>query len=201
MAYVERSVVLQTLDHLWREHIVNLEHLRSVVGFRGYAQRDPLKEYKCEAFELFQAMLGNLRQAVTAQLMRVELVREAAEAPPLQTPEMHGHHVDATTGEDDFGDTALLVRALRAHRLARRGNPTTPRLGARSAATRPAPAVQARNTSIATARSLDALGLHYAPDVPAIASLTPSSSSLCRHSSDRCSSVIRLVMSASGATT
>ena len=110
MAYVERSVVLQTLDHLWREHIVNLDHLRSVVGFRGYAQRDPLNEYKGEAFELFQAMLGNLRQAVTAQLMRVELVREAAEAPPLQAPEMHGHHVDGTTGEDDFGETGLLVR-------------------------------------------------------------------------------------------
>ncbi|TIU17784.1 MAG: preprotein translocase subunit SecA, partial [Mesorhizobium sp.] len=77
MTYVERSVVLQTLDHLWREHIVNLDHLRSVVGFRGYAQRDPLQEYKGEAFELFQAMLGNLRQAVTAQLMRVELVRQA----------------------------------------------------------------------------------------------------------------------------
>ncbi len=104
MAYVERSVVLQTLDHLWREHIVNLDHLRSVVGFRGYAQRDPLNEYKGEAFELFQAMLGNLRQAVTAQLMRVELVREAAEAPPLQAPEMHGHHLDGTTGEDDFGE-------------------------------------------------------------------------------------------------
>ncbi|TIT17208.1 MAG: preprotein translocase subunit SecA, partial [Mesorhizobium sp.] len=54
MSYVERSVVLQTLDHLWREHIVNLDHLRSVVGFRGYAQRDPLQEYKGEAFELFQ---------------------------------------------------------------------------------------------------------------------------------------------------
>ena len=110
MAYVERSIVLQTLDHLWREHIVNLDHLRSVVGFRGYAQRDPLNEYKGEAFELFQAMLGNLRQAVTAQLMRVELVREAAEAPPLQAPEMHGHHLDGSTGEDDFGETALLVR-------------------------------------------------------------------------------------------
>jgi preprotein translocase subunit SecA len=49
MTYVERSVVLQTLDHLWREHLVNLDHLRSVVGFRGYAQRDPLNEYKSEA--------------------------------------------------------------------------------------------------------------------------------------------------------
>ncbi len=104
MTYVERSVMLQTLDHLWREHLVNLDHLRSVVGFRGYAQRDPLNEYKGEAFELFQAMLANLRQAVTAQLMRVELVREAAEAPPLQAPETYGHHIDGTTGEDDFGE-------------------------------------------------------------------------------------------------
>ncbi|QPC90718.1 preprotein translocase subunit SecA [Mesorhizobium sp. INR15] len=112
MTYVERSVVLQTLDHLWREHIVNLDHLRSVVGFRGYAQRDPLQEYKGEAFELFQAMLGNLRQAVTAQLMRVELVRQAAEAPPPEAPDMFGSHIDGTTGEDDFegGETALLVR-------------------------------------------------------------------------------------------
>lgn len=112
MTYVERSVVLQTLDHLWREHIVNLDHLRSVVGFRGYAQRDPLQEYKGEAFELFQAMLGNLRQAVTAQLMRVELVRQAAEAPPPEAPDMFGSHLDGTTGEDDFngGETGLLVR-------------------------------------------------------------------------------------------
>jgi preprotein translocase subunit SecA len=113
MAYVERSIVLQTLDHLWREHLVNLEHLRSVVGFRGYAQRDPLNEYKGEAFELFQAMLGNLRQAVTAQLMRVELVRQAAEAPPPEAPQAVGRHIDGTTGEDDFdeGGTMTLVRA------------------------------------------------------------------------------------------
>jgi len=102
MTYVERSIVLQTLDNLWREHIVNLDHLRSVVGFRGYAQRDPLQEYKSEAFELFQALLANLREAVTAQMMRVELVREAQapEPPPL----MEGHHIDATTGEDEFAD-------------------------------------------------------------------------------------------------
>ena len=117
MAYVERSILLQTLDHLWREHLVNLDHLRSVVGFRGYAQRDPLQEYKQEGFELFQTMLGNLRQAVTAQLMRVELVREAAEAPPPQTPQTIGHHLDATTGEDDFnegdfGDAALMTRVV-----------------------------------------------------------------------------------------
>ena len=72
---------LQTIDHLWREHIVNLDHLRSVVGFRGYAQRDPLQEYKSEAFELFQALLTNLRQAVTGQMMRVEIVTEQQAAP------------------------------------------------------------------------------------------------------------------------
>ena len=106
MAYVERSVLLQTLDQLWREHIVNLDHLRSVIGFRGYAQRDPLNEYKSESFEMFQAMLSNLRQAVTAQLMRVELVREAADAPPPEAPQTFGHHIDATTGQDDFGEGA-----------------------------------------------------------------------------------------------
>ncbi|WP_187969296.1 preprotein translocase subunit SecA [Aquibium microcysteis] len=109
MTYVEKSILLQTLDHLWREHLVNLDHLRSVVGFRGYAQRDPLNEYKSEAFELFQAMLGNLRQAVTSQLMRVELVREAAEAPPPAAPRAVGHHLDATTGEDEFADDEVMV--------------------------------------------------------------------------------------------
>jgi preprotein translocase subunit SecA len=106
MTYVERSVLLQTLDHLWREHIVNLDHLRSVVGFRGYAQRDPLQEYKAEAFELFQALLANLREAVTAQLMRVELVRDqpAPEPPPV----MQAHHIDATTGQDEFAQAAIL---------------------------------------------------------------------------------------------
>ena len=107
MRYVEKSIVLQTLDHLWREHLVNLDHLRSVVGFRGYAQRDPLQEYKSEAFELFQALLANLRQAVMAQLSRVEIVTEASQAPAPQPPvRMAGHHIDATTGEDDFGEGA-----------------------------------------------------------------------------------------------
>ena len=109
MTYVERSVVLQTLDHLWREHIVNLDHLRSVIGFRGYAQRDPLQEYKSEAFELFQALLANLREAVTSQLMRVELVREAAEAPEPALPQMAAHHLDPLTGEDEFDAQPILA--------------------------------------------------------------------------------------------
>ena len=102
--YVEKSILLQNLDSLWREHLVNLDHLRSVVGFRGYAQRDPLNEYKSEAFELFQALLTNLRQLVTSQMMRVEVVRQQADSPAPELPDMHGEHIDGTTGENDFGE-------------------------------------------------------------------------------------------------
>ncbi len=67
---IEKMVLLQTLDHLWREHLVTLEHLRQVIGFRAYGQRDPLNEYKSEAFILFENMLGHLRENVTGQMMR-----------------------------------------------------------------------------------------------------------------------------------
>ena len=76
--YVEKSILLQTLDHLWREHLVMLEHLRQVIGLRGYGQRDPLNEYKQESFNLFEAMSQSAR-AVTAQLMRVEIRTQAPE--------------------------------------------------------------------------------------------------------------------------
>uniref|UniRef100_UPI003BA946F3 preprotein translocase subunit SecA n=1 Tax=Stappia sp. TaxID=1870903 RepID=UPI003BA946F3 len=103
MRQVEKAVLLQTLDHLWREHLANLDHLRSVIGFRGYAQRDPLQEYKTEAFTLFEGMLANLRQAVTAQLMRVELVQDAPNLEEQQQlPEMHAEHRDPLTGENEF---------------------------------------------------------------------------------------------------
>ncbi|MCS0497389.1 preprotein translocase subunit SecA [Ancylobacter sp. MQZ15Z-1] len=99
MRYVEKSILLQTLDHLWREHLVTLDHLRQVIGLRGYAQRDPLNEYKSEAFQLFEAMLSNLREAVTAQLMRVEVMAAPQTEPE---PAMTAHHIDAVTGEDEF---------------------------------------------------------------------------------------------------
>ena len=110
MTYIQRNVVLQTLDGLWREHLVNLDHLRSVIGFRGYAQRDPLNEYKSEAFELFTAMLGNLRERTTSQLMRVEIMRPEEQQAP-QVPQMEAHHFDATTGADEMGDGATRLTA------------------------------------------------------------------------------------------
>lgn len=71
MRNIEKQVLLQTIDAKWREHLLTLEHLRSVVGFRGYAQRDPLNEYKNESFQLFEGMLDTLREDVTQQLSRV----------------------------------------------------------------------------------------------------------------------------------
>ena len=71
MRNIEKQLLLQTIDGKWREHLVTLEHLRTVVGFRGYAQRDPLNEYKNEAFTLFESMLNSLRQEITQKLALV----------------------------------------------------------------------------------------------------------------------------------
>jgi preprotein translocase subunit SecA len=108
MRYVEKSILLQTLDHLWREHLVMLEHLRQVIGLRGYGQRDPLNEYKAEAFSLFEAMISHLREAVTAQLMRVEVVPPQQEE-PQSLPFMEAQKLDPTTGENEMALAPLLA--------------------------------------------------------------------------------------------
>ena len=114
--YIEKSILLQTLDHLWREHLVMLDHLRQVVGLRGYAQRDPLNEYKAEAFSLFEAMSQHLREAVTAQLMRVEVMDSP---PPDQQmsalPPMEAHKIDPTTGEDEMALAMAGAETLARH--------------------------------------------------------------------------------------
>jgi preprotein translocase subunit SecA len=116
MRYVEKSVLLQTLDHLWREHLVMLEHLRQVIGLRGYGQRDPLNEYKAEAFNLFETMSTSLREAVTSQLMRVEIRAAPPPEEPASLPYMEAHKIDPSTGEDELA----LARAG-AETLARHG--------------------------------------------------------------------------------
>ena len=81
MRNIEKQVLLQSIDGKWREHLLRLEHLRSVVGFRGYAQRDPLAEYKNEGFTLFENMLNSLRQDVTQKLAQVRpLTKEEQDA-------------------------------------------------------------------------------------------------------------------------
>ncbi len=81
MRNIEKQLLLQTIDQKWQEHLLTLEHLRSVVGFRGYAQRDPLNEYKTESFQLFESMLDGLRADVTEKLARIQpLTPEQQEA-------------------------------------------------------------------------------------------------------------------------
>ena len=108
MRRIEKAVLLQTLDQLWRDHLITLDHLRQVVGFRGYGQRDPLNEYKTEAFTLFEGLLTKLREAVSAQLIRVELIKEP---PPLEDPfaGTEAHHMDPVTGTDEFADAGVAL--------------------------------------------------------------------------------------------
>ncbi len=114
MRYVEKSILLQTLDHLWREHLIMLEHLRQVIGLRGFGQRDPLNEYKSEAFQLFENLVQHLREAVTAQLMRVEIMQAPPpEPPPESLPFMEAHHINPATGEDELAMSEAVVTMAR----------------------------------------------------------------------------------------
>jgi preprotein translocase subunit SecA len=114
---IEKMVLLQTLDHLWREHLVTLEHLRQVIGFRSYGQRDPLNEYKSEGFHLFEAMLSNLREEVTGRLMHLQgmpLQEEEEAMQQAELPPMQAHHVDPFTGEDELAMAdAVLAAGMR----------------------------------------------------------------------------------------
>ncbi len=80
MRSIEKQLLLQTIDAKWREHLLTLEHLRSVVGFRGYAQRDPLNEYKTEGFQLFERLLDGLRVDVTQKLGQIRPMSEEEQA-------------------------------------------------------------------------------------------------------------------------
>ena len=102
---IEKSIILQSLDYLWREHLATLDHLRTVVGFRGYAQRDPLQEYKTEAFELFDAMLSQLREDVTSKFLHLQIVQQEIppemERPKLDIQSLEAEHINPFTGENE----------------------------------------------------------------------------------------------------
>jgi len=103
MKQVEKNFMLQMIDLQWREHLMHLDHLRNVIGLRGYGQRDPLNEYKVEAFSLFEGLQVDLRQNVTRWLMTVEFQFE--EPPPEPAPAPLGGlvevHMDPYTGENE----------------------------------------------------------------------------------------------------
>jgi preprotein translocase subunit SecA len=111
MELVEKEILLRTIDQLWREHLVKLEHLRQAVAFRGYGQRDPLQEYKTESFVLFENMIEEMQELVTAQLMQIQIMPEGYEEGlpgEDELPEMQVHHINPFTGMDEFDDDEVI---------------------------------------------------------------------------------------------
>jgi preprotein translocase subunit SecA len=137
MRQIEKMVLLHTLDHLWREHLIVMEHLRSVIGLRGYGQRDPLNEYKAESFELFDTMLSNLREEVTGHLMHARAMAGEPEQlfEPVELPPMQAHHPDPFTGDDELAlaDAALAAGGRPAAQAPERRAPLQTRKGAGAA--------------------------------------------------------------------
>ena len=158
MRYIEKQVILQSLDHLWREHLVTLDHLRQVIGWRGMAQRDPLNEYKSEAFELFRDLITQWHEAVIAQISRVEVRFQQPEAPRL-------HAIPTPRPRDRRERICVRLLSPRRRRRALGGDVrswrwpiatrTIPRPGAGLAAMKPARVDQARSSNTATVRLLD----------------------------------------------
>ncbi|MEO1100863.1 MAG: SEC-C metal-binding domain-containing protein, partial [Pseudomonadota bacterium] len=100
--HIEKQVLLQVLDLRWREHLQQIDQLRSVIHLRGYGQRNPLNEFKEEAFKLFHALLGDLRSTVTRSLMNLRV--EAAPPPPPTPPTTFETHVDPDTGVNEVAN-------------------------------------------------------------------------------------------------
>ncbi|GAB4166580.1 MAG: preprotein translocase subunit SecA [Thalassobaculales bacterium] len=112
MRLAEKSLLLQILDQTWKEHLLTLDHLRQGINLRAYGQRDPLNEYKREAFTLFEEMLARLRENVTMVLCHVELrIQSPEDLAPPPPPEMHeGRSDPALDAQDERGGTATLTR-------------------------------------------------------------------------------------------
>ncbi|HET6941462.1 MAG TPA: preprotein translocase subunit SecA, partial [Sphingomicrobium sp.] len=107
---VEKNILLQTLDHHWKEHLATLDALRAVIHLRSYAQKKPIDEYKQEAFLLFERLLISIREEVTRVLMRAQV--QFQEPPPLELPDFITQHIDPLSGEDDTADIDLGAGSL-----------------------------------------------------------------------------------------
>ena len=99
---VEKNVLIQTLDHFWKEHLATLDALRAVIHLRSYAQKKPIDEYKQEAFLLFERLLVAIREDVTRVLSRAQV--ELAEPLPATLPSFITNHIDPFSGDDDSAD-------------------------------------------------------------------------------------------------
>ena len=132
MRDVEKSLLLQLLDQLWKDHLLSLDHLRQGIGLRAYAQKDPLNEYKREAFHLFDDMLNMLRERVTQVLAHVELEVAPDEALFQQSPQQvtETRQDPAFVGEPAFagedGEEALVLAPVMRRQAAETVDPDDP---------------------------------------------------------------------------
>jgi preprotein translocase subunit SecA len=108
MRMAEKSVLLQVLDQIWKEHLLSLDHLRQGIGLRAYAQKDPLNEYKREAFDLFEKMLVSLRETVTMALCHLEIsAQDPAELGQYESGEMYETRDDPAFAEANLMDDEI----------------------------------------------------------------------------------------------
>jgi preprotein translocase subunit SecA len=107
---IEKQILIQTLDHHWKEHLATLDALRQVIHLRSYAQKKPIDEYKQEAFLLFERLLVSIREEVTRVLMRAQL--QLQEAPPPELPDFITQHLDPFSADDDTMDIDAAARGL-----------------------------------------------------------------------------------------
>ena len=140
MRQLEKFVLLQTIDPLWKEHLLNMDHLKEGIGLRGYGQRNPLQEYQKEGFEMFEEMIGSIHEDAVQKVFTVQAVR----ADDLQRLEQRRRPQPAQMTMSGGGE----ARAPGAGARRRRRAATRPRSGA----TIPARAAAARSTRSATAR-------------------------------------------------
>ncbi|WP_237215292.1 preprotein translocase subunit SecA [Falsiroseomonas oryziterrae] len=147
MRMVEKSLLLQIFDAVWKEHLLSLDHLRQGIGLRAYGQRDPLNEYKSEAFNLFNAMLEDLRERVTSVLMRIELRQDAPPPMPEPVRVMDMRHPDPNQagGELEYADAGpapaygTATQAARAPLVAGAVDPNDPSTWAQTPRNAPCP--------------------------------------------------------------
>lgn len=147
MRQAEKAILLHVLDTNWREHLQQLDHLQSVVGLRGYGQRDPINEFKTEAFALFEHLLDSLRRDVTKTLMHIEFKRPEDMIPEPREIPMTEVHNDPVTGENELATPRTRPRStgsagigtLRARRSAEEVDPNDPESWGRVSRNAPCP--------------------------------------------------------------
>jgi len=144
MRDIEKSILLQLLDQIWKEHLLTLDHLRQGIGLRAYGQRDPLNEYKREAFNLFEDMLARLRERVTMVLSHVEL---RFESPTPAMPERPQQEMVETRDDPAFAesprpaeqDGAAVAAPVRSRKAAGDVDPNDPKTWGRVSRNAPCP--------------------------------------------------------------